>query len=59
MRKTSLDLDHESTIISMLAVNDLPDAGPTSKNVRILKILAGCVALLLVIVVLQGGTAWQ
>lgn len=60
MRRTSLDLDQESTIISMLAVRHVPDVGPSSKSSPILKfVLGGGAALLLVLVVLQGHAPWQ
>jgi len=59
MRKSSLDLDQESTIISILAPRDFPVTGSSSKYFPILKLLFGCVALLLVVVYLQGNTAWQ
>lgn len=58
MRKTSLDLDHESTIVSLLAVGDCPDATSSSHTVPIVKVVLGCVALLAVIVALQGKAPW-
>jgi len=61
MRKTSLDLDQESTIISILAFRSLPVAGAPSKGFPLVKVLLGCATLLLLVFVLlhQGSTSWK
>jgi hypothetical protein len=62
MRKTSFDLDQESTIISMLAVRGLPVDGTSSRSsARLsLKVLLACVALLLVVIAfVQENPSWQ
>ena len=60
MRKTYLDLDQESTIVSMLAVRGLPVDGGPSKAFRRLKVLLTCVALLLLVFALvQESPSWQ
>lgn len=59
MRKTSLDLDQESTIVSMLAVGGLPADGAASRAFPRIKVLLACVALLLVIALVHGSASWQ
>lgn len=59
MRKTSLDLDQESTIVSMLAVSNFPEVQATSKSSPILKLLLWCAAVLLVVAYFHENTSWQ
>lgn len=66
MRKTSLDLDQESTIVSVLALGGHADkqspSTPSSpaKGLALLGklLLAACAALVLVAVFTQGSPSW-
>ncbi len=55
MRKTSLDLDQESTIISMLAVRGLPADGAQPKSFLLFKVALVCAVLMLVLALVQGS----
>ena len=59
MRNTFFDMDEDSTIVSMLAVRERPDARQLANSHLVLKIIWACIALFLLILYLSRGTPWQ
>jgi hypothetical protein len=55
MRNTYLDLDHESTIVSMLALRGRPIARAPSSHALAIKVLLVCIGAGLLLVYFMGS----